>query len=165
MKYLNFLSITTFRNASKAIIILIVGLFLTIANAIYTERNVEVQSKKEFSFVCNELKEIIDQRLHTHALLLRSGSSLFAASDTVTRNQWKTFIEHNELKINIPGIQGVGVSIIIQKDQLKHHIQTIRNEGFSDYTVKPSGERDFYTSIIFLEPFADTIMWLRFQEK
>ena len=155
MKFQNFRVITTSRNAWRAVAILIAGLILTTAGTVYTERYVEAQSKKEFSFVCNEIKEIIDKRLHSHALLLRSGASLFAASDTVTRIDWKAFIEHSELKKNLPGIQGVGFSFIIQKDQLQRHIQNIRKEGFPEYTVNPSGQRDLYTSIIFLEPFAD----------
>ena len=52
-----------------------------------------------------------------------------------------------------PGIQGVGFSKYIKPAELAQHIQQIRAEGFPDYTVRPKGERDEYTSIIYLEPF------------
>jgi PAS domain S-box-containing protein len=42
---------------------------------------------------------------------------------------------------------------VIQPSELAQHIQQIRAEGFPDYTVRPEGERDVYTAIIFLEPF------------
>ena len=155
MKYRIFLPKVTSRNRRKALAILIIGLVLTAASSFYIERNLELQSKHELALISNEIKTKIATRLHAYAQVLRDGSSLFAANDTVTRNEWKAFIEHSKLNRNLPGIQGVGFSFIIQKEQLQRHIQNIRNEGFSDYTVKPAGDREEYTSIIYLEPFTD----------
>lgn len=155
MKYRNFFPNTTPKNAWKAFAILIAGFSLTAIAAIYTGRQAETNSKREFALVCNEITAKITTRLYSHAQLLRSGASFFAASDTVTRQGWKVFIEHLKLNKNLPGIQGVGFSVIIQKNKLKLHVQTIRNEGFPDYKVKPAGDREIYTSVIYLEPFAD----------
>ena len=33
------------------------------------------------------------------------------------------------------------------------HIESIRNDGFPEYTINPPGERDEYSAIIYLEPF------------
>jgi PAS domain S-box-containing protein len=155
MGHQNLFQNTTSKNAWKGFAILIAGLFLTTIAAIYTERQVEIHSKREFTLACNEITAKITTRLYSHAQLLRSGSSFFAASDAVSRQNWKSFIAHLRLNKNLPGIQGVGFSVIIQKNQLKHHIQTIRKEGFPDYNVKPAGNRELYTSIIYLEPFTD----------
>ena len=133
--------------------ILIFGISLTIATAIYTKKKLEAQSKNEFTLTCNEIKSKITTRLHSHAQLLRSGASFFASSDDVSRNDWKSFIQSSRLDKNMPGIQGVGFSTIVKKDELQKHIQKIRHEGFPDYTVKPKGDREIYTSIIYLEPF------------
>ena len=132
---------------------LFIGLVLTLAAATYTEKKVEVREKNEFSFVCNELKAKIHARLHAHAQILRSGSSFFMAFDSVTLGEWKSFVGKSKLERNLPGIQGVGFSYIIPKNQLQKHIQSIRSHGFPNYTIKPAGERDSYTSIIYLEPF------------
>jgi len=153
MKNRSFFLITTPGNWSKALLILIIGLVLTAFAATYTQSNDEARSEREFALICNEIITKIDTRLHSHAQLLRSGSSFFATSDTVTREDWRTFIKHSELDKNLPGIQGVGYSQIIQKNQLQHHIQTIRHEGYPDYMVKPPGDRDIYTPVVYLEPF------------
>jgi len=139
----------------KSFAILIIGIVLTIAAAIYTKKNSETLAKREFALVCNEITTKISTRLHSHAQLLRSGASLFAISDSVTRKDWKIFIESSKLNENLPGIQGVGFSVIIKKEQLQQHNQQIRKEGFPEYTVRPAGDREIYTSIIYLEPFAD----------
>jgi PAS domain S-box-containing protein len=124
-------------------------------SAFNTKKEMDTVVEHEFALVCNEIKTKITTRLFAHAQLLRSGSSLFAASDNVTRNDWKLFNETAKINKNLPGILGVGFSLIIKKDQLQQHIQQIRNEGFSDYTVRPAGKRDVYTSIVYLEPFTD----------
>ena len=36
---------------------------------------------------------------------------------------------------------------------MERHIQTIREEGFPDYTVWPAGKRETYSAIVYLEPF------------
>ena len=133
--------------------ILIFGICLTIATAIYTKKELEAQSMRDFALVGNEIKSKITTRLHSHAQLLRSGASFFASSDDVSRNDWKAFVESSRLNKNMPGIQGVGFSSIVKKEELQKHIQKIRHEGFPDYKVKPKGDREIYTSIIYLEPF------------
>ncbi len=142
------------KNGWSATIILMVCLVLTFAAAFFTAREDAVTEQNEFSLVCNDLKNKISSRLHAHAQLLRAGSAFFAASDTITRKNWKAFCEFTKIDKNLPGVQGIGFSMIIQRKQLKQHIERIRREGFTDYTVKPPGERAVYSSIIYLEPFS-----------
>ena len=142
-----------YKKAWISFVVLIIGFIITIFITIRTKNNQEVTSKQNFTLVCNEIKTKISIRLHAHAQLLRSGSSFFAASDTVTSNDWKVFIENSKIEKNLPGIQGVGFTIILKKAQLNQHIRQFRKIGFPDYSVRPTGIRELYTSIIFLEPF------------
>ena len=137
----------------KIVLILALGLLLTSIISIYIYRQTEFETKQEFNLVCNDIKAKIPSRLHAHAQLLRSCAAFFTSSKTIDRKEWKTFIEASKIEKNMPGIQGVGFSLIIPKNNLKQHIKYIRKQGFKDYTVKPAGERSFYTSIIYLEPF------------
>ena len=43
----------------------------------------------------------------------------------------------------------------IPKPKLSSHIAQVRAQGFPNYSVWPGGARDFYSSIIYLEPFKD----------
>ena len=150
----NLLPKTQFKNWLKALTFLIAGIFLTILATYHTEKKSAEAARKEFELGCNDIKSKISERFHTHALLLRSGSAFFAGSVTVSRSEWKEFNEHEKINTNLPGTIGVGFSLIIPKNKLSQHIQSIRNEGFPDYAVTPQGERDFYTSVIFIEPFS-----------
>jgi diguanylate cyclase (GGDEF)-like protein/PAS domain S-box-containing protein len=79
---------------------------------------------------------------------------LFAASEKVERAEWATFVEKLDLDQSYRGIQGVGFSLYIPKLKLATHQSEMRKLGFPDYVVKPEGDRDEYTSIIYLEPFS-----------
>ena len=135
--------------------VLAVGLLFTWIEAMNVKRTILLDAKQEFEFVCNEIKNKIITRLEVHAQILRSGSAFFESSTDVTREEWRKFIEQQRIENNLPGIQGVGFSLIIPKNQLASHEKKIRSEGFPQYAVKPAGTRDIYTSIIYLEPFVD----------
>ena len=140
-------------NVWKSIVILIVCLGLTVASAVYTEYNVKARLESEFASDCNEIKTKIENRLNAQSQLLASCSSFIAASDTVTRNEWEKFIRLEQISDNLTDIQGIGFSMIIPMNRLQVHIQKMRKEGFPEYTVRPFGEREIYTSVIYVEPF------------
>lgn len=155
MKVPNLLKIITSENYWKAFVVLIIGVFITLALTLYTFYDVETQNKLEYNEVYNDLKNKIDLRLHAHAQLLSGGAAFFEIVDTVTRKQWENYNKKLHIDNNLLGIQGVGFSLIIAKEQLQKHINQIQREGFPDYTIYPSSDRELYTSIIFLEPFTE----------
>ncbi|MEI7590755.1 MAG: CHASE domain-containing protein, partial [Deltaproteobacteria bacterium] len=92
--------------------------------------------------------------MDAHEQLLMSTAALFGVSDEVTREQWHNLVLQQKVEQHLPGVQGIGFSLIIPRDRLAQHIQEIRSQGFPDYNVKPEGDRETYTSIIYLEPFS-----------
>jgi PAS domain S-box-containing protein len=86
--------------------------------------------------------------------ILTSAAALFDASDEVTREEWHAYTLRQKVEQRLPGIQGIGFSLMIPHERLEQHIQEIRSQGFPDYNVTPEGDREIYTSIIYLEPFS-----------
>ena len=150
----NFLSKFISKNEWSAVVILIIGFFATIIITFFVFKNVKKQAQEEFTQVCTEIEMNMDTRLHAHALLLRTGAAFFSVADTITRKEWKKFVDNSKIEKNLPGIQGVGFSLIIPKNLLEEHIRRIQGEGFTNYRVYPAGNRDVYTSIVYLEPFS-----------
>jgi len=147
------MNVFSIKNAYKSYIILSAMILLCILATVYTNSEVKSSQKKELIMIFNDINSKISVRLHAHAQLLRSGAAYFAASDTITRAEWQLFNLREKVNYNLPGIQGVGYAHIVPKEQLQQHIQQIRAEGFTCYTIKPEGEREIYTSIIYIEPF------------
>ena len=132
--------------------ILLTGLTLTAIAIKILRENLLTIAKQEFEYTCKELASKIDTRLDVHAQLLRSGSALFAVSDTVSREEWKNFYTETRMSTMLPGIEGFGYSKIILPEELKQHELSF-SQQFPDYRVNPRGTRDIYTSIIYIEPF------------
>ncbi|WNB76563.1 sensor domain-containing diguanylate cyclase [Methylomonas koyamae] len=118
------------------------------------DRNHRQRLHEYFEFEVERIASNISERMALHALTLRSAAGVFAASDEVTRNDWREFVEMLELDQNHPGVQGVGYAQWIPADQLPAHIAQIRAQGFPEYGLSPDTPRAHYTSIVFLEPFS-----------
>ncbi len=143
----------TRRNWHIEWIVLVVALAVTIAAALYIKQSVDRAKEVEFSLHCNEIQDGIVGRLYDHARILRSGVAFFNASEIVTREKWQIYTRLQKIEQQLPGIQGIGFSLLIPRKELAGHIQEIRSEGFPEYKIKPEGDRESYTSIVFLEPF------------
>ena len=154
IKLLGYIGLQNLKSSWKALLVLSAGLVLTLLLTVITFRNIENNAKEELASISLEIGLKIEARLHAHALILRAGTAHFAVSDSVSRDQWREFVERSRLDINLPGIQGVGYTVVIAPDDLQDHIRQVRQEGFPDYTVHPEDERDIYTSIVYLEPFS-----------
>lgn len=96
----------------------------------------------------------IGWRMSAYTQILRGGAGLFAASGEVSRGQWKRYVEKLNLDQTYRGIQGVGFTRNIRPEELAQHEQAIRAQGYPAYKVNPPGEREIYTSILYLEPFS-----------
>lgn len=135
-------------------IILLSGLALTLIATVYMKSISDRVSELNFNTHCGQIRAIIENRLDDHARVLLGSAALFNVSEKVTREGWRTFSQYQKLEKQLPGIQGIGFSLWIPRADLTRHIQDIRSEGFPEYTVKPEGAREFYSSIIYLEPFS-----------
>ncbi|MEI8312889.1 MAG: CHASE domain-containing protein, partial [Verrucomicrobiota bacterium] len=138
----------------SAWIVLATALAVTAAATVFTAANVKEIEKNKFLADCHSVCQTIKDRLDDHARILRAGGALFAASAAVTREEWHAFNEAQKIEKSLPGIQGIGYSVLIPGEDLARHTREIRAEGFPEYEVKPAGDRALYSSIIFLEPFS-----------
>ena len=141
------------RRAWPAWVILVGAIIITILVTLYMKSDVDVQAKREFIFACKDIRGGIDDRLQAHETILLAGAALFDASDKVTSEEWRIFTQRLNVESNFPGIQGIGFALRIPPGRLAQHVEQIRSEGFPDYNVWPEGDRDAYSSVIYLEPF------------
>ena len=136
-----------------SLIILILGMIISLFLSI---NSYHIQTEKEQIRFDATIKRIVlklEDRMKAYKQVLSSGVGLFEASEEVSRQEWAIFVKKLDVDNTFPGIQGIGYSIVLHENEIEEHIKKIRTEGFKDYKIKPEGEREFYTSIIYLEPF------------
>ncbi|MBF0273713.1 MAG: CHASE domain-containing protein [Nitrospinae bacterium] len=144
---------TFFQKQTTAWSILIFSLVLTALAWYIADHAVEKRISERLHFQSLDLVTAIKKRMLEYEMVLHSGIGLFKASSEVTRDEWKTFVENIEIQKFFPGIQGIGFSLMVPPDQKEKHEKEIQAEGFPHFKINPKGERDMYSSIVFLEPF------------
>ena len=140
---------------SISLLVLTVCLSITYYFSLAATKETERDFQIYFDFLVREAISQISNRINTYSEVLRATGGFFNGSESVNRQEFNSFIKSLALADYYPGIQGVGFSRIIAPQQLADHIASIRAEGFSTYSVYPEGDRDIYTSIVYLEPFSD----------
>ena len=109
---------------------------------------------REFAARSQDIFERIRERLGDYAQVLRGGTGLFAGSKGVSREEWRKYAGSLKLEQNLPGIQGIGFAQFVRHEDKSAHVEAVRREGFQDYAIRPDGQRDFYTPVVYLEPFS-----------
>lgn len=140
-------------NPAAAFIVLIILLCITLLAYNILNNVVRKNAKERFDFRSKEIVGAIVDRMNIYESLLNGGAALFKASDFVSREEWKLFVETLDLDKQWPGVQAFGYSVPLEPEGIRSHLQQVRSEGFSDFNIKPPGNRDYYTSIIYIEPF------------
>lgn len=133
-------------------IVLFAGLLFT-AGVCYNLAAVEqAEDEARFRGAVQRINGSIESRMRTYEALLRATSGLFAASDEVTREDFKRFISRLEVSDKYPGIQGIGYTaraLPAEKDAL---IEAQRRQGRPNFKIWPENDRAEYFSIVYLEP-------------
>ena len=114
----------------------------------------ETALRDEFNFMADKTVSAIENYLEANVQVLRGVAGLFAASNEVSRREFRHYTETLMLEEHSPGIMGVGFSLLVPGREKERHQHQIRSEGFSDYAISPPGQRDVYTAIVYLEPFS-----------
>jgi diguanylate cyclase (GGDEF)-like protein/PAS domain S-box-containing protein len=138
-----------------ALPLLTLALCLLITYQVVNTAKIEAQEKTQayFDFRVREATNLIDERMRDYEQVLRGAAGLFKSSNTVERNEFREYVETLNLVTNYPGVQALGFALIVPATNKKQHIASIRSEGFPEYTIKPEGERNIYSPIIYIEPF------------
>ncbi len=94
----------------------------------------------------------LSQRLETYKQILLSTKALFHVAEQVDREDFRRFIDSENILIAFPEIQSVTFEPLIADSQKSLHVQSALREGLLDYQIKPAAHRDFYAPLYFIEP-------------
>ena len=136
-----------------AVIVFIFSLLLTGLVWLSMSNYVKSKAHERFDRDVQNLMESIENRVKSYHHVLLAGLGLFESSTFVDRDEFRIFVRSLNLNEHYPGIQGMGYSVFIPQEQLSKHEAQIRSEGFPNYAMRPTGIRDLYSSIIYIEPF------------
>lgn len=125
----------------------------TIAAFLMMSAQREAVATDDFSVRQSEVVSSIRARMEAYEQIFRGGIGFVDASTNVNRKEWHNYVSRLDIEKNYPGIQAMGYSIWVDPADRESHVGRIRAEGFPDYTLRPAGNRERLTSIIYIEPF------------
>lgn len=149
----NTLSHNLMRTIHIPLLVLIISLSITLGGWQMVKTNATQVNQEQFESRAERLKFAIQNRMIAYEHVLRGGESLFASIPSVTRQDWHNYVANLHTHEYFPGIRAMGFSQRVLAADKTAHLHQLRAEGFPDYTIHPSGERDEYIPLVYLEPW------------
>lgn len=118
-------------------IVFAISLLLTFLAAFSLCRVLNAKHHAHFNSLSEEDARQIASNVETHITLLRGVAGLFHASVKVTEEEFHSYVQGLRLEEHYPGIQAIGFARRVFK---------------ADETVWPTGQRDEYYAVSYIEP-------------
>ena len=87
------------------------SLLLSAVATVFMSASVEQRDRARFANSVQSTQDRITSRIDTYIAMLRGGTGLFAARDTVTREEFQEYVRQLDIAQYYPGIQGLGWSV------------------------------------------------------
>lgn len=136
-----------------AIVVFFLSLGVTGVGWYVSKSSIEHRLAERFEHRATALRTAISRRMLENSQVLRGAFALYTSRSDIDRKTWSHYVDKLDLPRVFPGILGVGLSIYATPGEVAQLEQKIRDEGFPKFSVWPQGQRESYTSIIYLEPF------------
>jgi len=115
---------------------LIIGLGLSCCFYLSLEKNRKQLDEIHFQQNISEIEYALQERMRIYTDALQSGVSLFGASKSVERDEWKFFVESLKIMERYPGLRGMGVVFPTTEEKLPQFLEKIRADGSPDFSIK-----------------------------
>ncbi|MDP3454034.1 CHASE domain-containing protein [Methyloversatilis sp.] len=116
----------------------------------------QAQAQTRFDRSAAEAERALTEAMADYEQLLWAGAALFSASSDVTREDWRAFADSVQLDTRFPGLKGFGFAQMLTPAERVAHEAALRASGRPGYAIRPPGDRDMLTSIVYLEPEVGT---------
>ena len=135
-----------------AYVVLGAALVLTGLAFLYVRHNVEERERERFEEITVSTERAVDRRMQTYIDAMLDGRGLFAASESVTREEWEDYVAGSDLERRYPGIQAIAYAERVPLEGREAHERRVRAQGFPSYALRPAGERYEYFPLVYVAP-------------
>ncbi|MFA7386426.1 MAG: GGDEF domain-containing protein [Thiohalobacteraceae bacterium] len=132
---------------------LAITVLLTLVAWRHAQTDLSQLARERFLLLAEAARAVVVDRMADYEEVLRGGAALFVANPQVSREQWRTYVQGLELDTYLPGIQGLGFAVVLPAEAKAAHEQAVRAQGYPEYRIRPPGDRDPLSAIVYLEPF------------
>ncbi|MDP5290947.1 EAL domain-containing protein [Oceanimonas sp. CHS3-5] len=127
------------------------GLVLTPLVALTLTQEEEERAVTEFAAEADRISLSVKERLASYGVVLRSGAALFDASDLVTEQDWRRFVERLQQDPALSGLEALGLARFIHEQERHAHSTWLKRNNIRVHPIVPSGKRDAYGYVLYSE--------------
>lgn len=110
----------------------------------------------------NIVIQTLQKRMDIYTNLLNDSRALYMASDTVTREEWRTFVDNLHLKERDPGVNSLVYIPRVPLTEKASFIEQARSEAsgssyayLQNFTIFPDEQKSDYFPIFYVEPVTE----------
>lgn len=135
-------------------IILLTGFTLTYFVTRHTEQIYQQNLNTRLNNEADRATRNIRSLMTGYSVVVQGLQGYVHGSDRIEPREFAGYVDALGLDTKLPGIQAVALVERISHDQRQAFVQTLREDGLSEYNVHPPGERALYTPIRLIEPMS-----------
>lgn len=110
------------------------------------------KSHARFEALAVENERALLHRLISYENAALGGAGFFQGSNSVSREEWRSYVEALRVQENFPGINGIGWVKRVPQEQLAEHVRQARADGSPHFRIHPGTRRDEAYVITYIEP-------------
>ncbi len=140
--------------AVVAMLSLIVPLGVTFYAWKLTSEITHERNHAAFETLAEDSAHALRDRLESYKRSLDGGAGLFAASETVSLDEWRAYVDELDMERTLPGINGIGYIEPIGLEDVASFEARMQREGVPEFTIHPDSPSPDVFAITFIEPLA-----------
>jgi signal transduction histidine kinase len=121
---------------------------------------VEDLAQLRFERNASDVKHVIEARVRSYSDVLYGLQALFATQDSISRTQFRQFVQSLDLKERYPGFDVVNYAVHVPGGDKQRFEQAVRRDisvdprGYPAFSIRPPGTRAEYFVMVYVEPMA-----------
>jgi CHASE1-domain containing sensor protein/two-component sensor histidine kinase len=143
---------TRLRSYVPTAIVLLLLLGATAVATVAMLADAEEKARQQFDDRVTGFSTLLEDAMRSYQQVLRAAAAAVNAMPTVTRGQWQKLVRDLSPGDFYPGIGGIGYVKRLRMTEIEAFVAEQRRVNREDFRFHPEGEREVYTSIVYLEP-------------
>jgi signal transduction histidine kinase/CheY-like chemotaxis protein/CHASE1-domain containing sensor protein len=142
-------------NTLFAVITLVAAMGLTLVGAYHAAKNARTEVRLQFERLADRLSAELQRRVNQPVYGLNGARGMYAASQSVERDEFRAYVESRDLPREFPGVVGLGYIRRVLRADLPAFIAEQRAAGLPDFAVRTEGEAPDLYVVQYIEPMAN----------
>jgi PAS domain S-box-containing protein len=127
-------------------------LYLTLIAVNLVSEKERAGLEAEFAALALESEKALLHRVDSYHQAMLGAGGLFQASDEVSHEEWRHYVQALGIAENLPGIGGIGYAVSVDPQNLAEFVARMRRNGAPDFAVHPQTEGLPYFVLAYVAP-------------